>query len=231
MAATMEFIRLTEVITAITESIDLDPAFEAQSTFGDQQLQTVFTAFWERTGPVIEHARKRGAAAWLMNRALHQSKWTLRWFEHDEAKRFAVEREAIGPEAIDLLTQESNFGNALLDKCAEHVRQAAAGYRTDLLDADFIHDPAARPWMLRMTQIGSDRSEIVAFLNASDIPHTLGEPAIGTPTAETSEQRRERIRRERDELVAAGHRSPTKTVADREGISTQRIRKLLNHRS
>jgi len=173
----MDFLSLAQLLTGVAESISLDPAVEGQTTFCNRAFQATFQAFWVSNAPTIEWARKRSLAARRVNEAVHQSDHPApRWFEFDQAKGFAVACGAVAQEAIELLTQESNFANALLANCTKHLRDASRDYRVDQIERDFIakHALSARPWILRSLHIGGDRSEWIRFLEASGIPHCLG---------------------------------------------------------
>ena len=174
----MEFIPLSEVINRIAETIEIDEHLENVASFEDKKFQCIVTNFWEENNPKIEWKRKRAFAARVLNEALHHSEVSQlpQWMEYDKDKSFAVKNDALQLEATELLTRTWKWASELQEKCAEHIRNASAGYRTDLIELDFVQKqnravPAEE--ILRPIHIGFDRAEILSFLAANRIDHKL----------------------------------------------------------
>lgn len=76
-----------------------------------------------------------------------------------------------------------------------------------------------------------DRSAVVKLSEfgalANSIKWQLPDDFPCAPSNETPEQRRTRIKRKHTALTASGHTSPTKALADQEGVSEERIRQLI----
>ena len=176
----MEFVRLVTVLGEIADEIDLPPHFVDQGRFdqGSFECPPAFQRrvdeFWRKCNPAIERQRKISCAALFLNEALHHPDGELpAWMEFDDRKRFAVRAEAIGHEAIEILTNETAHGGSLLEACAAHVRDASIGYRSDALDLDFadkwLGTAKAARQRLREGNIGFDAIEIRGFLASNDI--------------------------------------------------------------
>jgi hypothetical protein len=237
----LEFIRLATAVARIADCVQLDPHLDDSATAIGYISRATADKFWKENNPKIEWARSFSVAAYILNKALHDSNTPPQWMELDEQKRFAVKNDAVKQEGIELLTHATGWGNREQGNCSIHFFNAITQGEDELAMpiARGLNDGLAPDGkMLRFLNIGFDRAELVAFLDKNQIDHNLTPSPAPVPQAppvvadsapggvESATGKRwtpERLA----ELKACREKYNTKEAARQYGISTALVRKLL----
>ncbi len=220
----MEFISLNEVLCNIAERVQLHPRFPCSNTRIGKISLAASDEFWyakknnypfqdgNSIDEKIEWARKMGVAAlYLNNAALESPDAPLQWAEFDGNRRVNVSEDLIKKEALGMLEHAIGWGNRLDEKYSNHFRNAINKGDEELMlpvsvskDEDLTRDDER----IRLMQIGCDSAKLIAFLNASDIAHSLEAQAAPASEPVTPAARRA-------ELDMSGERGARRRILEK----------------
>jgi hypothetical protein len=144
-------------------------------------------SFWDKVSPEIEWARCMSYAAQRLNMALHDvSQNSPIVMEYDKTMGFPVQTEIARNVCIELLTYATGWGNRRQNSICDHFRDSINLGDIALLKPieEGVSDGLAEELkIIRLNNIGFNRSELITFLNRQRIRHSLQEKFLEFPEA------------------------------------------------